>query len=368
MHGAVPTMASAFANAALLISFLIPPKLFAQDTPLTQPALNSPPTAMSIAHETIPMPKDPAAILNVAAKVNGLGGPGLRPWHVRVSYQTFDTNGHSQDFGTYEEFWISDKKYKRSYTGGNFTQTDFATDRGLYRSGNQNWPGFFEIMVRTELIEPIPVAMSLRDLELGNNHRSFGKVKLQCVTLKSKTIFPKKDGYCFQQDQPVLRFASSKGGRNDTLYNDVVVFQEHFLARDIRLMAMGKPHLTLHIEDIEVLSTINESDFALPPDAVPVLGGKVTISEETMKSLCLRTVAPHYPENARTSHIEGPVVMQITVGKDGHVTNAQAVSGPDALRKAAIDSIRKWEFRPFLILGEPNEVESKFEIIFSLSN
>ncbi|PYU76834.1 MAG: hypothetical protein DMG49_00770 [Acidobacteria bacterium] len=179
-------MASAFANAALLISFLIPPKLFAQDTPLTQPALNSPPTAMSIAHETIPMPKDPAAILNVAAKVNGLGGPGLRPWHVRVSYQTFDTNGHSQDFGTYEEFWISDKKYKRSYTSGNFTQTDFATDRGLYRSGNQNWPGFFEIMVRTELIEPIPVAMSLRDLELGNNHRSFGKVKLQCVTLKSR--------------------------------------------------------------------------------------------------------------------------------------------------------------------------------------
>jgi TonB family protein len=166
----------------------------------------------------------------------------------------------------------------------------------------------------------------------------------------------------------VLRFASSKDGWNDTLYNDVVVFQEHFLARDIRLTGMGNPHLTLHVEDIEVLSTINESDFDPPPDAVLVLGGKITISEETMKGLCLGQVPPHYPENARTSHMEGPVVMQITIGKDGHVTNAQAISGPDALRKAAIDAIRKWEFRPFLILGEPNEVESKFQIIFSLRN
>jgi hypothetical protein len=192
MHGAAPTMPSAFANAVLLISLLIPPKLFAQDTSLTPPAQNSPPTATSVAHDTVPMPKDPAAILNVAAKVNGLGGSGLRPWHVRVSYQTFDTKGHSQDSGTYEEFRISDKKYKRSYTSSNFTQTDFATDRGLYRSGNQNWPGFFEMKVRTELIEPIPVAISLRDLELGNSRRSFGKVKLQCVTLKSETIFPTK--------------------------------------------------------------------------------------------------------------------------------------------------------------------------------
>lgn len=134
--------------------------------------------------DALTMPIDPAAILAAAANVNGLSGPALLPWHLRVSYQIFDDKGHSKDSGVYEELWVSDKKYKRSYTSPNFTQTDFATDRGLYRSGNQNWPGPQEIMVRTELIDPIPAALNLNGFRLESKRRSVDKINLQCVTLK----------------------------------------------------------------------------------------------------------------------------------------------------------------------------------------
>ena len=359
-------MALAFVNVALLVNLCLAATLFVQDSPPTAPVKNSPSSATSIAQDTIPMPKDPAAILDAAAKINGLVGAGPRPWHLKVSYQTFDTKGHSQDSGTYEEFWISDKKYKRSYESSNFSQTDFATDHGLYRSGNQNWPGLLEMMVRTELIEPMPTAMNLHGLELGKNRRSLGKVKLQCVTLKSETIFPTSDVYCFQQDEPILRFASSMGGSNDIVFNDIVVFEGHWLAREVRVIDKSHPHLFLHVDKIEGLTTVNDSDFNPPPDAVRISGGAIAVSEETMKSLVLRQAPPHYPENAKASRVEGTVVMQITVGKDGHVSDVRAISGPEALRKAAIDAARKWEFRPFLVLGDPTEVESKLRIIFSL--
>ena len=142
------------------------------------------------------MPADPAAILSAAANVNGLTGSALLPWRLRVSYQIFDDKGHSKDSGVYEELWVSDKKYKRSYTSPSFTQTDFATDRGLYRSGNQNWPGPQEIMVRTEIVDPIPPALNLTGFRLESKRRLVDKVNLQCVTLKGDWIFLNNDAYC----------------------------------------------------------------------------------------------------------------------------------------------------------------------------
>jgi TonB family protein len=339
-------MQSSFANTLSLIILLI------ASAPHLQDALT--------------MPIDPAAILAAAAKVNGLSGTLSRPWHLRVSYQIFDDKGRSKESGVYEELWVSDKKYKRSYASPNFTQTDFATDRGLYRSGNQNWPGPQEITVRTELIDPIPSALNLSGFRLESKHRSVDKINLQCVTLKADWIFLENDAYCFQPDKPILRVTNAAGGRGDTLYNDVFSFQGHFVARNIRVLNAGKPRLVLHIDSIEEETTVNDSDLTPPPDAVLIPTGKLAIPENTMTVLLRRQVPPHYPEIAKAAHIAGTVILQITIGKDGHVTGAQAISGPNELRKASIDAVLKWEYRPFLIAGEPTEVETTAPIIFTL--
>jgi TonB family protein len=339
-------MQSSFANTLLLIIFLIGSAPHLQDT--------------------LTMPTDPAAILAAAAKVNGLSGPVPRPWHLRVSYQIFDDRGRSKDSGVYEELWVSDKKYKRSYASSSFTQTDFATNRGLYRSGNHSWPGPQEIMLRTELFDPIPSALNLSGFRLESKHRSVDKVKFQCITLKGDWIFSYNDAYCFQPDKPILRFTSAAGGSSATSYDDIFMFQGHFLARNIRVMNAGKPRLVLHIDSIEEETTVNDSDLTPPPDAVLIPAGKVAIPEKTMTVLLLRQVTPHYPANARSAHIAGIVVLQITIGKDGHVTRAQAISGPSELWKASTDAVLNWEYRPFLIAGEPTEVETTSPIIFTL--
>jgi TonB family protein len=350
------TMTSTLASAVLLVFFLIPALLLTQDAPQTTPTAQSPAA----------MPQEPAAFLNAAAKLNGLGAVGSQPWHVKVSYQVFDHKGHPQDTGTFEEFWISDKKYKSSFSSSSFTQSDFATDRGLYRTGNQNWPSSVEMTVRNQLFEPIPVALNLSGVAVGTNRRSVAKVKLPCISLKAEMIYLPAENYCFQADQPILRFTASPSDWNNVSFENVSEFRGHFIAHDIRVTSNGHPHIILHVEEIENLPAANDSDFIPPSDAVRIPESGIILPEMSLTSLLLRQIVPVYPTSAKEKHVDGAVVLQVRISKDGRVTDAQAISGPDALRTAAIDAVRQWQYRPFLILSEPTAIQSTVKIFFTL--
>ena len=349
-------MASRFARIALALSLMVTPALFAQNAntaPVVETQLGA------------PMPNDPNAILSTAAKVNGLNSPNLQPWHIKASYQTFDVKGEPKDSGTYEEFWISDRKYRRSYTSRSFTQTDIATGSGLFRSGNQNWPELLEAAVRWALTQPIP-ELNFRTFSLEEKKRSFGPAELLCIALTSEHTYADTAVYCLAQGQPVLRFDSSLGGAYQTVYNDHVLFQGHFVAKDISLEYKGKSRLALHVDTIEALSEVKDSDFVPPSDAVEIPRDKVTLPQATTEAFRVLSVAPVYPAFAKMTHVQGIVVIETTIGKDGAVVAARAISGPPVLRQASVDSVRQWKFRPFLILGEPVEVETQLQIIFTL--
>jgi hypothetical protein len=101
----------------------------ANSTPPTQPS-----AATTLANS--PTPTDPKELLDLGRKVNGLTGPDVEPWHLKASFETFDDDGKSKDKGTYEEWWVSDKQYKRVYASTDFTQTEYGTDHGPMRVGN----------------------------------------------------------------------------------------------------------------------------------------------------------------------------------------------------------------------------------------
>lgn len=312
------------------------------------------------------MPNDPGAILNMAAKVNGLNGPNLQPWHIKASYQTFDLKGKPQDSGTYEEFWMSDKKYRSSYISTSFMQTDIATDGHLYRSGDQNWPGFLETILREDVTQPIP-EISFRNFKLDEKKQSVGSIELLCVTLTLAQRYADSDLYCFSQDQPVLR-STSVDGADQTIFNGIVIFQGHAIAKDIVMEHRGKPLLIVHVETIEPISQANEAQFVPPSDAVKIPTDEITLPKATANALRVFEVGPVYPVSAKANHVDGTVVVQATIGKDGSAIAATAVSGPRELRQASVDGVRQWRFRPFLIMGEPVEVETQLEIVYTLGS
>lgn len=78
-----------------------------------------------------------------------------------------------------------------------------------------------------------------------------------------------------------------------------------------------------------------------------------------MNQYLISKVMPTYPRG-----VSGKVKVKFVVGKDGRVIEADASDGPDELRKPVEDAIRKWQFRPYLLLGQPVEVETN--MVFQL--
>lgn len=358
---ATPRVSSISVLSLVLIS-----GAFAQNSMPTPPGDAARHNATSPAPSMPAMPTDPASILALGSKLNGLEAAGVSPWHIKATYQTFDTKGKLSGSGTYEEFWFSDKSYKRAYASPTFSQTDYATDRGLYRSGNQDWPGRQESEVRMYLAAPIPAQLGGLNAQLKKDNLPIGAAHLECVTLKSSHVLPMDSAYCFEQDRPMLRLVLSPDGLSQTVYNSVVAFQGQFIARDVRVTYQNKPELAIHVEEIGGLTADSMAEITPPSDAAGPMLGKIVLPEQTMSSFLLAQVPPIYPQNAKEMHVEGTVILRIFVDKDGAVKNADAISGPDALRRAAADAVRQWMYRPFEFLGAPTEVESNVRIIFTL--
>ncbi len=75
-----------------------------------------------------------------------------------------------------------------------------------------------------------------------------------------------------------------------------------------------------------------------------------------MESRLISSRVPVYPEAARADHIEGRVVMQAIVTKDGAVGHLHVASGDPALRAAAMEAASAWRYRPYVVNGEPVDV------------
>jgi TonB family protein len=93
---------------------------------------------------------------------------------------------------------------------------------------------------------------------------------------------------------------------------------------------------------------------------------RVRVSQTVMETLLIRRVDPIYPPQAQTDRIEGIVVMRVSIDKGGSVYKADYLSGPSLLVPAASEAVKQWKYQPYLIVGEPVEVETTVDIRFSL--
>ena len=99
---------------------------------------------------------------------------------------------------------------------------------------------------------------------------------------------------------------------------------------------------------------------------VKVAAQKVTISNGIAVGLLIQRTPPVYPAIARTARVSGTVVVQATISKSGTIENSRVVSGPAMLRQSAQDAVKTWRFRPYLLDGQPVEVETTVNVVFNL--
>jgi protein TonB len=92
----------------------------------------------------------------------------------------------------------------------------------------------------------------------------------------------------------------------------------------------------------------------------------VRVSGLVVEGLLIRKTVPRYPPIAIATRTEGTVTLQATISKAGTIENLRVVSGSPMLRQEAIDAVQTWLYKPYLLSGEPVEVDTTVNVVFSL--
>jgi protein TonB len=109
---------------------------------------------------------------------------------------------------------------------------------------------------------------------------------------------------------------------------------------------------------------ISSTPVAVPKVATPQ---RVRVSSGVSTGLLIKKVTPNYPPLARQARIQGQVILQAEISKEGTIQNLQLISGHAMLAPAAIEAVKQWRYKPYLLNGEPVAVETQVVVNFSLS-
>ena len=100
----------------------------------------------------------------------------------------------------------------------------------------------------------------------------------------------------------------------------------------------------------------------------PENNGPVRLPSTIVSGLLVRKTVPVYPPIAVAARVEGTVVLQATISKSGTIENLHVAGGPAMLQQSALDAVRNWLYRPYLLNGEPVEVETTVNVVFKLAH
>jgi len=94
---------------------------------------------------------------------------------------------------------------------------------------------------------------------------------------------------------------------------------------------------------------------------------RIRVSAGVAQGLVLTKVNPEYPQDAKQARIQGVVLLKVNIAQDGTVKQVELISGHPMLAPAAIDAVQKWTYRPYLLNGDPIEVETQVRVDFTLA-
>jgi periplasmic protein TonB len=104
-----------------------------------------------------------------------------------------------------------------------------------------------------------------------------------------------------------------------------------------------------------------------PPPKAPT-PTRIRVGGNVAAAKLLHQVQPNYPQIAKTAHVSGTVILHAIIAKDGTIQELQYISGPALLMKSAMDAVHEWRYQPTQLNGQPVEVDTTIQVVFTLGS
>jgi TonB family protein len=329
------------------------------------------------------LPADPRAILDAAAPFYDFSDPSLKPLHIKATYQLYDENGKPEEKGMWEYWHISATEYRSSWTRGDAARTDWRTaDGALYRKENGKPLKYFERNIADSVFYPLPskemldsgrYRLDVQNVPVGGQTMPCVVTVLQWVVNGRPQAPPSSVGsqYCFDPSSHALLVSVSNTMVAE--YRQIVKTQNHYIPREVTIFA-GK--IRLFTLSVDTIDGVSETDASMTPAADAVLESpapEITVASGQGPTAgvavgrLVKKVTPEYPDVAKMERAQGEVVLAAIINKEGRIKDLEVLASPSPLLTGpALDAVKRWEYLPYLLNGEPVEVETIINVNFAL--
>jgi len=322
---------------------------------------------------------DPHALLAAALPFYAFNDATLKPWHLKASYQLYDLKGNPTEKGTWEYWWASPKVNRMSWTRKGVEHTTWTTADGSSYYKDSGAPlKYFEGNLTSYLFYPLPFRTLLdsKGNELGIKTVGNGAQTRTCVSATDPfqipgtfNTSPVPDVYCF--DPPTKALLTVHKEIFTTGYGQIVKTQGRYLARQVVVFAGKIAAFSFNAEEPDF---IEATDPALTPaaDSAARVDSSKQITEGQpgiLMGRLLKNTPPEYPISSKEQGEQGVVILEARIGKDGKIKDLDVVAAPSLpLANAAINAVKSWTYSPYLLNGQPVEVETTINVVFTLGH
>jgi TonB family protein len=317
---------------------------------------------------------DPAALverLHQAEASTSLDAEGLQPWHLKLEVQLFDKHGKPSEGGTIEEWWNAPDIYQIAYALPSYNAIEARKGPQYLRTKTATTPPSVLKLLLGQVVHPMPSSQDVQDTTPDLRKQDFGKVPLECIMLNQQIkgvnhlplgFFPT---YCFDPGKTSLRLVSNFGTQV-VIRNSTGAFLARTVSTNITVRENNVEQATAQVGTLESKLSMAPPDLDWATIA-PISHEVSTVAPAVMAGHLIVQVPPVYPEGARSRRATGKVLLSAKLGTDGRVHTLRVLSAPDPdLAVAALDAVRQWQYTPYLLLGEPVEVDTKITVNFEI--
>jgi TonB family protein len=149
------------------------------------------------------------------------------------------------------------------------------------------------------------------------------------------------------------------------------------LQENVQVAAKQQVELDMKLSVGAENTTVSVKGTPAPPAPPPapvmkVPAGKPSgpqrVSSGTLAGNLISKVDPVYPDDAKAAHVQGVVVLHAVIAKDGTIEKLTYISGPPPLVVSAIEAVQQWKYKPYLLNGEPTEVETTINVNYTFED